>query len=741
MSKFILRRMGVSHDSGLYQPTLQACLDAVLEQGEPLMEEVLTGLHAATTSVMGKVAAINDAKTRSAILALSANAAQVRRSYAAHLRQIVVGGSGAESAGKQPMHFDDFQFLDAKQLDANIEAAHCLQSVMMGVEEGLPKFNAMMSRLMGWSSVQGHLNPLKPEAFSGALRTCMEEFVEDQTIRTRMIGVASGLLGIGLNSLYREVVDSLRSQGVEPVQMTAIKTTGLWNPTQAQDSTVARTMLTMDKLRRLLCGELAPAPAPTDQIDFAVTIPASLEALQDMRLVESMMKRLSERAGKKTGTSAGDAAAPVAGAVVADNEVSQRKHLGEQLGREVVLLMLENLMKDRRLLPQVRDSLQALEPVLIKLSQSDGRFFSERHHPARVFLDRMTHRSLAFANEAAPGYAAFQKTFNNAVRVLCTGPGEASAFARILQKIDEGWSEEETGHQQRATDAARGLLKAEQRNVLARGHSKQFALRMANMQVPHFVAAFLRGPWAQVVAEAQLNLTGGSVDPGGYLALVDDLLWSVQPQLIRNNPARLLATMPDLLATMRKGLLLISYPQERMSSFFDALISFHEKELELPHAAEARSSESLAELAGNKAQDEATESFWMPPREAADSGFMDALSVSQPIAEDARDAAPSEDRRVWQVDLLTMGAWVDLMVGAEWVRAQLTWASPQRSLFLFISGTGSTHSMSRNTLDKLKEAGRIRLVTEGRVMDRALDAVAQVALDNELRAKSGKEGQ
>ena len=166
-----------------------------------------------------------------------------------------------------------------------------------------------------------------------------------------------------------------------------------------------------------------------------------------------------------------------------------------------------------------------------------------------------------------------------------------------------------------------------------------------------------------------------------------------------------------------------------------------EKELELPHAAEARSADSLAELAGNKSQDEATESFWMPPREPADSGFMDALSVSQPFAEEARDTASSEDRRVWQVDLLTMGAWVDLMVGTEWVRAQLTWASPQRSLFLFISGTGSTHSMSRNTLDKLKEAGRIRLVTEGRVMDRALDAVAQVALDNELRAKSGKEGQ
>ncbi|WP_342618283.1 DUF1631 family protein [Rhodoferax sp. GW822-FHT02A01] len=741
MSKFKLRRLGVSHDSGFHQPTLQDCLEAVLERSEPLMDDVLTGLDASLTPVMGQTATIKDAATREAIAALCKRAAQVRPSYAAHLRQMVMGGGSQVQPGRQAMHFDDFQFLDSAQLDANIEAAHSLQSVMMAVEEVLPRFNAMMSNLMGWSTVQAQLNPLRPEAFSAALRACLEEFIGEPAIRSRMIGVASGLLGQSLSRLYREVIEWLRSQGVEPVHMTSVKTAGLWNPKKSQDSTVTRTMLTLDKLRRLLCGELDPHPVPDDRVDFAATIPASLEALQDLKLVEPMMKRLSDRAVKTQASRTKAVPMPVVDMLDPASEQTQRRHLGEQLGREVVLLMLENLMKDRRLLPQVRASLQALEPVLIELSQNDGRFFSERHHPARQFLDRMTHRSLAFANEAAPGYAAFQKTFDNAVRVLSTAAAEAASFARILRKIEEDWSQEEGGRQQRAAEAARGLLRAEQRNLLARNHSKQFAERMANMQVPHFVAAFVRGPWAQVVAEAQLNLTDGSVDPGGYQALVDELLWSVQPQLIRNNPGRLLATVPEMLVTLRRGLGLISFPQERMSSFFDALISFHEKILDGADVAKAAGSDDAAVPVAKKVSEDVSDSFWMAAPEVADSGYMDAAALRTASSDGAIANLEGADRRVWQVDRLTTGAWVDLMVGDDWVRAQLTWASPQRTLFLFISGKGTTHSMSRHTLDKLKEAGRIRLVTDARVMDRALDAVAQAAMDNELRTKSGKEGE
>jgi hypothetical protein len=65
------------------------------------------------------------------------------------------------------------------------------------------------------------------------------------------------------------------------------------------------------------------------------------------------------------------------------------------------------------------------------------------------------------------------------------------------------------------------------------------------------------------------------------------------------------------------------------------------------------------------------------------------------------------------------------------VRAQLTWASPHRTLFMFISGGGMAHSMSRRTMDRLKGLNLLRLVSDGRIMDNALDAVAQTALRND----------
>jgi hypothetical protein len=90
------------------------------------------------------------------------------------------------------------------------------------------------------------------------------------------------------------------------------------------------------------------------------------------------------------------------------------------------------------------------------------------------------------------------------------------------------------------------------------------------------------------------------------------------------------------------------------------------------------------------------------------------------------------------VDGLTTGSWVDLALAGNWVRAQLTWVSPQRTLFMFISGSGMAHSMSRRTIDRLNASLLIRLVSDGRVMDNALDAVAKTALDNDLRVPKEK---
>lgn len=738
----MLRRLGISDDPGHYVPNLQACLEVVLEQSDRVIDEVLNGLASAAQPAIGKKGGVEgEPAARRAIEQLNAQAGAFKKAFVAQLRKGVLGGFGAGQSEQSSMRFDDFQFLDAAQLDANIEAAQSLQTVQMVVGDALPPLNAMVSNLLGWSSVQAHLNPLRPDVYVHALLSVMKEFVSDRGARSTVVNLASGLLGVCLHDLYKATGEWLRSQGVEPVHMTATKATGLWNPTVAPDSTVARTMLTLDKLRRLLSGELDANPLAADQLDFSTTIPASLEALQDMKLVEPMMKRLSERASKAVQAMRNHpgVVARVPDMLSQSNDPVQRKNLGEQLSREVVLLMLDHLMKDRRLLPRVRASLQQLEPALLKLSQQDLRLFSERHHPARMFLDRVTHRSLAFANENAPGYAHFQKSFDNAVSVLCGGAGDATAFARSLRKLDDAWAQEDADQHRRASDAARGLLRAEQRNMLAQRLSHEFAERLQGAQVPEVAKSFLRGPWAQVVAEAQLKFADSSVDPGGYRALVDDLIWSVQLRLTRQNRGRLVHMMPEMLVTMRRGLDLISYPQERMTAFFDALVSIHEQVFDNPDTAELDEDTDTMPSAALGLQPLTLDQPWMVEQEAADSGYMDEEAVQRELQASASDKAAIMDRRSWRVESLSIGAWVDLALGGSWIRAQLTWASPQRTLFMFLSSGGMAHSMSRRTIDKMKKAGLLRMVSERRVMDNALDGVAQAALQNELRAVVPKE--
>ena len=738
MKKFMLRRLGVAHEPGSFKPSLQDCIEAVLEQSDTLVDDVLSGLKASLTQTRSKsVQAINPS-AKPTIERLCASADAVRTTFSEKLRTALYGGDTHRSQG-QPLRFDDFQFLEEEQIDANIEFALTQQEISLAVDDALPTLNALMSSLLGWMTVQPHLNPLKPESFVYALRETLQEHVPSDEARTSLMTPAAGMLGLAMRQLYKEVSEWLRSQGVEPVG--PVQHQGAAHGSQKTgESSVTRTLLTLDKLRRLLSGELDMGPLNGNIKDFTHTVPASFVALEDMKLMEPMMKRLAERASQAA------AVAPKAspndmleGERAEPRDKSKSKKLGRELGEEVVRMMLENLSQDHRMLGGVRKSLKLMEPVLITLSQSDARFFSERQHPARQFMDKMTSRSLAFTSQDQPGYAHFLKTLEKSVNILSNGPGDAATFAHVLRKLEAVWSKEEHEQRQRAEEAARGLLHAEQRNLLALRLAEDFAERLKNKKVPDIVAAFLRGPWAQVVAESQLKCADGTADTDGYLGLVDDLIWSVQLKLARRNRSRLVDMVPGMLVKMRQGLGLISYPEERIPVFFDELITFHEQAFEGARPAATGETPERATAVDVTTVDSVglpVEEFWMAENEASDSGFLQGGTERIPEVEEDEVPDPAA-QMAWSAQNLITGSWVDLALGGQWVRAQLTWASPHKTLFMFISSGGMAHSMSRRTMDRLRGLGLIRLVSDGRVVDHALDAVARAALRNDVEKAGG----
>jgi hypothetical protein len=726
-------RLGVADDPGRHQPSLADSLASVVSQADDLAADVLHGLMLGASSAGPQsIPAFRAANVKQALALLDAHAADVRRTFATELSRLVYQGGGREQSRTEVLRYEDLELFGDDELDQSIEVARALQEVSIAVDDVLPTLDALVSTLLGWRSVQPGLNPIRPEVFVRALQHTLAVHVPDAAAREAIVTPAGGLLGVGLRRMYRQVTDWLLSHGVEPVGTAAGKS-GSSGGRSGGPGTMARTLLTLDRLRKLLAGDFDPQPAHPE---FTHTVPASLALLQELKQVDALVKRLEGRPNQQ----------PAAGVDEEQEAPRAPVRLGRQLGDEVLRLMFDTLLQDDRLLPAFQEQLRALQPAVNRLAQQDSRFFSDRSHPARMLLDRLTQRSLGFKSESDEGFDRFMVAVKDAVRWVAgdgDGAGDADTFGRLLTHLDEIWAAQDEALRRRREEAARALLHAEQRNLLATKLAAEFDQAASEAEVPAFVAEFLRSAWAQVVAEAQLSCTDGSDDPFGYRALVDDLIWSVQTSTARRGRARRLAQLvPELLAKLREGLKHVQYPPELTQRFFDSLLVLHESALQdgrdiaMRRAAEALDREKPAPQPLDErepwiADSEAHESGWIDdsglPQGAELSAFGPQDEAGEPATGDAA-AATGEIRR---------GSWAELKVAGEWIRVQLTWASPHGTMLNFTSQAGTSHSMSRRTMERLRTGGLLRVVAQRNVVDEALDQVAQAALKNSVDDRGG----
>jgi hypothetical protein len=746
MAKMMKLRLGVADDPAQLQPSLSDCLAAMLKQAEPLMGDVLQGLEAGMTATGARrVPAFQQPEVQAAIAALLGDAAAVKQTFVGELTRLVYEGGGKDQTQAEVLRFEDLQLFADEQLDQSIEIARAQQEVALAVDDTLPALDALVSTMLGWRTIQPGLNPIRPDVFVRALQFALQEHVPQGQVREALIAPSAGVLGVNLRRLYKELTDWLRSTGIEP----AVPLGGRIDRKSGASGkpvtdTAAKTLLTLDRLRKLLTGDFdQPRKA-----EFLHTVPASMAMLQELKKADELVKRLEQRPKAVAAP-----AQPVDMLAEVGAPATAPARIGQQLGEEVVQMVFEHLAEDRRLLPALKRQLKTMQPAVHRLAKEDSRFFSDRNHPARMVLDRITQRSLAFASESDPGWPRFLASVESAGKWLESKVVDAETFRELLGHLQEQWKDQDQGSKHKREEAARALLHAEQRNLLAQKLASEFSELLQGLEVADFVRDFLRNAWAQVVADAQLSCEDGSSDPHGYRALVDDLVWSVQKSSAQRGRARRLVQMiPGLLQRMREGLQRIGYPTELTQRFFDHLITLHKAAVQEGRDHAVQKAADAAWEEESQFTDSAVE-MWLDGVEVQESGYvdfpgleMDTEHVASPEAaqqeaqalehEAAGEADVAGETAPVRVEDLRVGTWVELLVHNEWVRAQLTWCSPHATLFMFTSVGGTAHSMSRRTLDKLRSSDHLRVVADRPVVDEALDQVAQAALKNSL----GKNG-
>lgn len=689
------------------------------------------------------------------------------------------------------IHFDELELMDETQINDSVERARARQMLMSAVEGPLADLDALVCGALGVQRVQPEHNPLRPDVFLQALQAVVSQMQVTEQVRHDWMGPMALALGAELRKLYLAQIDQLKETGVQPAGYAMRQASGEMvyvapggggaAPGFASDSDLSATagsgdpLLTLERLRRLLHGEFsdgpgpvqAPAPTPlapseadepfaerfqrefenpdalpridAPPTDFAATVPAAFEALQEMNQVGRMMERLGSQRAQ-----AGGADAP------------QRKPaagLGQALSMEVVSLMVDNIARDTRLLWPVQQFIRALEPALMQLALADPRFFSHKEHAARRLLQDITDRSLAFASTEDAGFQSFMRSLMNIAGPLATATIEGPEdFEQALAQLHAKWSEKEQARKQERLRAIETLQHAERRHLLAAKISRDIWLLPDIGKVPDEVSRFLLGPWAQVMAEARLADGGTSTDPGRYQEALDALIWSAQPEQTRANTSRLARLLPKLLAKLREGLATIDYPPARTEAVFELLMQLHQQAFRpgprapVPasplHASPAPAKDTGATQAALLEDDDP----WVAPSEAKESGFMEALqddgesaqqdaaASASPPFETASEPAPAAGATS-AVSGLAIGTWVNLQVGGKWERTQLSWIGSHGNLFLFTSASGRTQSMTLRLVERLVQQGAMHLLTQHPVVDGALDAVAQVAMRNSVESR------
>lgn len=421
----------------------------------------------------------------------------------------------------------------------------------------------------------------------------------------------------------------------------------------------------------------------------------------------------------------------------------EARQVGQVLGLEVVRKLVDQVARDPRLLGPVREAIVAVEPALLKLALVTPRFFAQEDHAGRRLVERVAERSFRYNDEFSSDFHEFFSDVRTTFRSLNERHvDDAAPFDQALQELEERWKGEDALEERGRQVAVDAVHFAEARAAEAGQIAWTLSQRADLDGVPAVVQDFLFGPWSLVMAHARLTDDRKQVDPGGWMAVIPELLWSVKTEQTLRDPARLFATVPKVLERIREGMKLVGAEPSQNETFFAALEKLHRPVLKLrartrhaSHGPEAGPPLDPALMSTQRQQPRPRAEPWLTPAEWKAAGFDDS-QASAPVPLEGAEGVAAEVSST--IARLHQGSWVDLHARGRWRRASLTFVNERATLFMFVSHGGQPHTMTRRSLEKLVRERQLRPVESGAVVPRALDQLAHAA-NEPGRARSAQD--
>ena len=347
----------------------------------------------------------------------------------------------------------------------------------------------------------------------------------------------------------------------------------------------------------------------------------------------------------------------------------------ERVTIDIVAGVLDYVFDDPYLPSDIKTVFGRLQIPILKAALLDRRVLSDPQHPTRRFLDTLAQASVDLQPQSAKGRALIELANGLARRIRDDFDDDLSIFETAKAELDAYLEVERADVDLRLAEAVAQDERADAR----REARAALDARLAARSVPPVVRDFLDHEFVQRLST--ICLEDGLESPAweGQLAIVDDLLWSVEPKTSAGARKRLVELVPSLLRSIDNDWSAEKDAQARREALLSCLFDLHVRSMKavpgVPDSVAVAAAEALPTSA--------------------------AVAPATPAA-----VLPELDVYEAQVYSLVRGDWCAFKSEGKTVLARLAWRAPQRRRLLFSHRDGSTAFV--HTPESLAEAFRSR---------------------------------
>ncbi len=368
----------------------------------------------------------------------------------------------------------------------------------------------------------------------------------------------------------------------------------------------------------------------------------------------------------------------------------------------LVSMLFEFILDDYNLSAPVQVLISRLQIPILKVVIRDKSFFSQAAHPARRLLNSLARAGIGWGSSDEKAKDKLYEQIHNIVqRILNEFDGDISLFETLNQEFDQFLERENRKAslvEQRTRESERGRIKSQTAQQTVDNLLKQ---KVSRYKLPESIHDILMNGWSRVMFLAYLR---DDVEHrwNATVKVVDDLIWCLHPHQEDDERDQWVRVVPGLLKALRSGLEEVSYNSSRLDEMM----------AQLKH--------QLAEAFRTNAAIEALQdSPEEPDEEETTTGHQTAVERQQELEE----AAVSE--YVAQIDGIEIGNWVEFrLVNGASFRCKLSAIIEEADCFVFVNRMG-LKVIEKNRIELAHEMrrGRLTLLEQGALIDRALDAV------------------